>query len=82
MHDLVACDYTTYYQGNKVYCYPDTQLPLLQLCEVCHSVLSSLCLAHPGEMVSTRKLKLAFTLLCFLFALCVIFIVSVISKSV
>ena len=77
-----ACDYATYYQGNKVYCYPDTQLALLQLCEFCHSVLSSLCLARPGEMVSSRKLKLAFTLLCFLFLMCVIFIVSVITKSI
>ena len=62
--------------GNTVYCYPDTQLAVYQACQLCHSVLSILGLASPGEMVSVNKLKVAFIFICLLMQLCVLFFFS------
>ena len=56
-----------------VFFYPDTQLAVYQACQLCHSVLSALGLASPGEIVSVNNLKLALILICLLLQLLVIF---------
>ena len=62
-----------------VFFYPDTQLAVYQACQLCHSVLSALGLASPGEIVSVNNLKLALILICLLLQLFIFFLVLIVN---